>query len=95
MLASIKMEYDMKSNGYGSFKANLVVRVKNEHVNAFSECFNVEPFEQTDEHSDFRISMTTRKQGDDETLMYEIDYRLPQSVPPFKGWKILWDQSQY
>lgn len=82
------------SNGYGSFINKIVVRVDSEHVETFADAFDTKPFRTTAEHSDFIVQASTRYRGDDETIMYEIDYRLP-NLPSFKGWKVLWDKSIY
>ena len=84
----------MQSNGFGSFQQRIVVRVDAEHVDMFAEAFDTKPFRTTSEHSDFNVSTSSRKRGDDETIMYDIDHRLPD-LPSFKGWKILWDESSY
>ena len=84
----------IQSNGFGSFVQKIVVRVDIEHVEAFGDAFGVEPFRTTPAHSDFVIQTSSTKRGDDETIMYEIDYRLPD-LPPFQGWKVLWDQSVF
>ena len=84
----------LQSNGHGSFVQKIVVRVDTEHVEAFKQAFDTEPFRVTEHHSDFAVQTSSTKTGDDETVMYEIDYRLPD-LPSFKGWKVLWGESSY
>ena len=84
----------IRSNGYGSFQQRIVVRVETEHVETFAEAFDAKPFRTTQDHTDFVVQASSRYKGDDETIMYDIDYRLPD-LPSFKGWKILWDESFY
>lgn len=83
-----------KSNGFGRYELQIIVRVDSEYVGMFASAFGIEPFRTTPEHSDFTVQLHSKKRGDDETIMYEIDYRLPD-LPSFKGWKVLWDESIY
>ncbi len=85
---------NIKSNGYGSFVQKIVVRVDSEHVETFSDAFGAKPFRTLPDHSDFIVQTSATKRGDDETVMYDIDYRLP-TLPAFKGWKVLWDESVF
>lgn len=88
-------KYQNNSNiRYDSFEQKIVVRVDLEHVETFRETFGVEPFRTSPEHSDFVIQTSAGKRGDDETIMYDIDYALPD-LPPFTGWKVLWGESVY
>ena len=87
-------QQELKSNGYGSFEQKIVVRVDTEHVETFKEAFDTRPFRTTDTHSDFIVQTSSKCRGDDETVMYEIDYALPD-LPAFKGWKVLWEESEY
>ena len=82
----------LKSNGYGSFKQKIVVRVDTEHVETFKEAFDTKPFRTTDKHSDFIVQTSSKCRGDDEGVMSEIDYRLPD-LPAFTGWEVLWGES--
>lgn len=84
----------LKSNGYGSYINKIVVRVDIEHVDTFAEAFSTTPFRTAPEHSDFIVQTSARSRGDDETIMYTIDCMLPD-IPPFKGWRVLWDESSY
>ena len=90
-----KHSQTLKSNGYGSFEQRLVVRVENAYVDVFAEAFGVQAFRRSDEGADFIVQTSSTRRGDDETIMYEIDYTLPESMEPFKGWKVLWDESSY
>ena len=84
----------LTSNSHGSFKTRIVVRVDMEHVEAFKEAFGTQPFRTLPHHSDFIVKTSATKRGDDETVMYDIDYKLPD-LPSFKGWRVLWDESVY
>lgn len=83
-----------KSNGFGKFEQKIVVRVDSAHADAFAEAFNTKPFRTLPEHSDFIVQTSSKKRGDDETILYEIDYSLPTSIPR-NAWTILWDESSY
>tara|TARA_B100000508_G_scaffold136647_1_gene129939 strand:+ start:886 stop:1158 length:273 start_codon:yes stop_codon:yes gene_type:complete len=85
---------EIQSLGYGSFQQKIVVRVDSEHVETFSDAFNTKPFRTAPDHADFIVQTSSTKRGDDETVMYDIDYRLP-TLPSFKGWSILWGESVY
>jgi hypothetical protein len=82
------------SNGYGSFINEVVVRVDTEHVETFSDAFDIKPVKSTTEHSDFIVNVYGRYRGDDATVLYEIDYRLPNSIPR-SAWSVLWGESSY
>ena len=84
----------MTSNGCGSFINEVVVRVDTEHVETFSDAFGVEPFRVLEGCADFSIQLKSARKSDDETMMYEIDYRLPD-LPSFKGWSVLWGENSY
>ena len=84
----------IQTNGFGSFIPKIVVRVEKQHAEAFSDAFGVEPFRELPYHSDFVIHVKSTKRGDDETIMYDIDYRLPD-LPPFQGWSVLWGESVF
>lgn len=72
----------------------IIVRVDKEYVETFSNAFNVKPFRNTKDYSDFKIQLNLKRKGDDETVMYEIDYKLSAS-PSFQGWQVLWEESDY
>ena len=72
----------------------IVVRIDTEHVETFKEAFDTKPFRTTDKHSDFIVQTSSRYRGDDETVMYEIDYMLPD-LPAFTGWSVLWEESDW
>lgn len=82
------------SNGHGRFEQKIVVRVDLKYLNEFRKAFDTEPFRTLPHYSDFVIQTSSTKRGDDETIMYEIDYSLA-NIPSFTGWKVLWDQSIY
>ena len=84
----------IQTNGFGSFVPKIVVRVEQEYVQMFAEAFGVEPFRELPHHSDFIIHVKSTKRGDDETIMYDIDYRL-LDLPSFHGWSVLWGESVY
>lgn len=88
------MTRKLESNGYGSFINEVVVRVDTEHIEAFCDVFGVEPFGVLEGCSDFSIQLKSARKFDDEMVMYEIDYMLPD-LPAFKGWKVLWGKSFY
>lgn len=84
----------VQSNGYGSFINKVVVRVDIKHVETFSDAFGAEPFRVLEGCSDFVVQASTSYRGDDETVLYEIDYRLPVTVPR-SAWSIQWGESSY
>lgn len=88
------MTQNIQSNGYGSFKQKIVVKVDTEHAEAFSDAFGVEPFRVLEGCSDFIVNALTRYRGDDETVLYEIDYSLPVGVPR-SAWSVQWGESTY
>jgi hypothetical protein len=94
MIEHVNTNKKITSNGHGSFEQKIVVRVDIGHVEAFKDAFGVEPFRNLPEHSDFIVQTSSTKRGDDETVLYDIDYRLPD-LPSFTGWKVLWDDSVY
>jgi len=94
MTIQVNANKRLASNGYGSFEQKIVVRVDSEHAETFSEAFDTQPFRTTPEQSDFVIQTSAGKRGDDEAVMYDIDYMLPD-LPSFKGWQVLWGESRF
>ena len=88
------MTEKLQSNGFGSFKQKILVRVDSAYVDIFAEAFNTKPFRTTPKYSNFTINTSSKKRGDDETILYEIDYSLPNSIPR-NAWTVLWDESSY
>jgi len=84
----------LKSNGFGSFEQKIVVRVDTNATEAFSEAFDAQPFRSSPDHSDFIIQTSATRRGDDETILYEIDYALPVDVP-LGAWSVKWGESSY
>lgn len=84
----------LKSNGFGTYEQKIIVRVDTKHVEKFEHAFDTQPFRTTPKHSDFTIQLRSKKRGDDESVMYEIDNMLPD-LPAFQGWEVLWDESTY
>jgi hypothetical protein len=94
MIEHVNTNKKITSNGHGSFEQKIVVRVDIGHVEAFKDAFGVEPFRSLPEYSDFIVQTSSTKRGDDETVLYDIDYRLPEGIVS-SGWSVLWDESVY
>ena len=93
-LFNLKKYQNTSNRRYNNFEQKIVVRVDKEYVETFSDAFDAQPFRTTKDHSDFAVQASSRYRGDDETIMYDIDARLPD-LTAFKGWSVLWSESVY
>ena len=84
-----------KSNGYGSFNPEIIVRVDRAHAQHVKDTLAVSPFRtsEDDSYSDFKWVARAPKRGDDEYLVYYLGHLLNDI--PHDAYKIMWDESKY
>ncbi|WP_114965327.1 hypothetical protein [Alkalilacustris brevis] len=83
----------MKSNGFGSYIQEIVVHVPQAQAEEAAKALRAQPFAQNAEsgRSFFRIERLTRKQGDDEGVVFDLSHDLPAHI----DWAVDWGQSDY
>ena len=82
-----------QSNGFGSFELHLLFTVKEPHSQKLKD-EGWEVVERSGSGSVFKYHFTSKKRGDDETVMYDLAYSLPKDVP-FDDCRIDWGRSVY
>lgn len=82
----------MKSNGFGSFILNIVVRVDRQYADEAQKAMQATVKDVTDDYVDLLWNTKSTKAGDDETIVFEIGYLLDI---PDGSWKIIWSESEY
>ena len=85
----------MKSNGFGSLQQLIAVLVDNQHASKILKIRGVELLEQGKDRSLVQYPLWTKRPDDDETVVYELRYRLSALGIPFEDWSIDWEKSKY
>jgi hypothetical protein len=85
----------LKSNGFGSFKQLIAVRVNSIHVSRLLSLPGVKLLEERADCVLVECPLTTTRPNDDETVVYELRFRFAALEIPFEDWLIDWERTVY
>lgn len=86
----------MKSNGFGSWRQNIVLHVEKEHAQAVATNLGIQPFKEAGEpvRAYFAWTRLTTRAGNDEDVVYDL-FMLLGDGSDGVDWQIDWSQSEY
>lgn len=85
----------LRSNGFGSFQQLIAVRVNKVDVPRLLSLPGVKLLEEQADRVLVEYPLWTTRPDDDETVVYELRYRLSALEIPFEDWSIDWERSVY